>query len=103
MHYSEVLYGLAKRTGVVIEEGPSILDHIHICISIQPRYAVSNVVGYLKGKNAISIARRVIGCQWFFTGEHFWARGYLVSMAGYNKDMVIEYVRSQEKGDKQKY
>ncbi len=72
-----------------------------MCISIPPKYAVSNVVGYLKGKSAISIARRFKGRQRNFTGEHFWARGYFVSTVGLDEDMVIEYIRSQEKADEQ--
>ena len=98
-HLGEVLHELAKRKGVVIEEGHLMPDHIHMCISIPPKYAVSNVVGYLKGKSAISIARRFKGRQRNFTGEHFWARGYFVSTVGLDEDMVIEYIRSQEKAD----
>ena len=102
IHLGEVLHELAKRRGVVIEEGHLMPDHIHMCISIPPKYAVSNVVGYLKGKSAISIARRFKGRQRNFTGEHFWARGYFVSTVGLDEDMVIEYIRSQEKADEQR-
>ncbi len=102
MHLGEILHELAKRKGVVIEEGHLMPDHIHMCISIPPKYAVSNVVGYLKGKSAISIARRFKGRQRNFTGEHFWARGYFVSTVGLDEGMVIEYIRSQEKVDEQK-
>ncbi len=77
-------------------------DHIHMCISIPPKYAVSNVVGYLKGKSAISIARKFKGRQKNFTGEHFWARGYFVSTVGLDEAMVIEYIRNQEKDDEQR-
>ena len=77
-------------------------DHIHMCISIPPKYAVSNVVGYLKGKSAISIARTFKGRQRNFTGEHFWARGYFVSTVGLDEDMVIEYIRNQEKADERR-
>jgi len=70
-----------------------------MCISIPPKYAVSNVVGYLKRKNVISIARKFKGRQRNFTGEHFWARGYFVSTVGLDEDMVIEYIRNQEKAD----
>jgi len=101
MRLGEVLHELAKRRGVVIEEGHLMPDHIHMCISIPPKYAVSNVVGYLKGKSAISIARRFKGRQRNYTGEHFWARGYFVSTVGLDEDMVIEYIRGQEKADEQ--
>jgi len=77
-------------------------DHIHMCISIPPKYAVSNVVGYLKGKSAISIARNFKGRQKNFMGEHFWARGYFVSTVGLDEAMVIEYIRNQEKADEQR-
>jgi len=98
----EILHDLAKRKGVIIEEGHLMPDHIHMCISIPPKYAVSNVVGYLKGKSAISIARKFKGRQKNFTGEHFWARGYFVSTVGLDEDMVIEYIRNQEKTDEQR-
>jgi putative transposase len=100
-HLGEILHELAKRRGVVIEEGHLMPDHIHMCISIPPKYAVSNVVGYLKGKSAISIARKFKGKQRNFTGEHFWARGYFVSTVGLDENMVIEYIRNQEKLDEQ--
>ncbi len=100
-HLGEILHDLAKRKGVVIEEGHLMSDHIHMCISIPPKYAVSSVVGYLKGKSAISIARKFKGRQRNFTGESFWARGYFVSTVGLDEAMVIEYIRHQEKVDEQ--
>jgi len=98
----EILHELAKRKGVVIEEGHLMADHVHMCISIPPKYAVSNVVGYLKGKSAIFIARKFKGRQRNFTGEHFWARGYFVSTVGLDEELVIEYIRNQEKADEQR-
>jgi putative transposase len=74
-------------------------DHIHMCISIPPKYAVSNIVGYLKGKSAIAIARRFKGRQRNFNGEHFWARGYFVSTVGLDEMVVRNYIREQEKND----
>ena len=74
-------------------------DHIHMCLSIPPQLAVSNVVGYLKGKSAISIAGNFKGRQRNFTGEDFWARGYFVSTVGLDEEMVREYIRNQEKQD----
>ncbi len=100
-HLGEILHELAKRKGVIIEEGHLMPDHIHMCISIPPKYAVSNVVGYLKGKSAISIARKFKGRQRNFAGENFWARGYFVSTVGLDEEMVIEYIRNQEKVDEQ--
>ena len=74
-------------------------DHVHMCLSVPPKYAVSNVVGYLKGKSAIAIARRFRGKQRNFTGEHFWARGYFVSTVGLDEHVVREYIKHQEESD----
>ena len=76
-------------------------DHIHmrISISIPPKYSVSHVIGYIKGKSAISIARRFMGKAKNFTGENFWARGYFISTVGLDEEMVREYIRNQEKED----
>jgi putative transposase len=74
-------------------------DHIHMCISSPPKYAVSNVVGYIKGKSAIAIARKYGGRQRNFTGENFWARGYFVSTVGLDEAMVRAYIRRQEEED----
>ena len=74
-------------------------DHVRMCLSAPPKYAVSNVVGYIKGKSAIAIARRFKGKQRNFNGEHFWARGYYVSTVGLDEEMVREYIRNQERND----
>lgn len=74
-------------------------DHVHMCISIPPKYAVSNVVGFIKGKSAISIARQFMGKTKNFTGENFWARAYFVSTVGLDEDVVKAYIREQEKED----
>jgi putative transposase len=95
----EIFHELAKRQGVVIEEGHLMKDHVHMCLSIPPKLAVSNVVGQLKGKSAISIARTFKGKQRNFTGEAFWARGYFVSTVGLDETIVLEYIRNQEKND----
>ena len=71
-------------------------DHVHMCISIPPKYAVSEVVGYLKGKSAIAIARQFGGRQQNFSGERFWARGYAVSTVGFELDKIRDYIRRQE-------
>ncbi|WP_372883018.1 IS200/IS605 family transposase [Psychromonas sp.] len=98
-HLSETFHELAKRKGVIIEEGHLMRDHVHICLSTPPKFAVSNVVGYLKGKSAISIAKNFRGRQRNFNGENFWARGYFVSTVGLDENMVLEYIRNQEKED----
>ena len=74
-------------------------DHVHICISIPPKYAVSSVVGFIKGKSAISIARNFLGRKRNFTGESFWARGYFVSTVGLEEEVVRAYIRRQEQED----
>ncbi|KEQ18161.1 IS200/IS605 family transposase [Endozoicomonas numazuensis] len=94
-----IFHELAKRKECEIIEGHLMRVHVHICISIPPKYSVSYVVGYLKGKCAIAIARHFKGKQRNFSGEHFWARGYFVSTVGLDEDMVREYIRNQEKND----
>jgi len=95
----ETLHELAQRKGCEIVEGYLMRDHIHMCVSIPPKYSVSSVVGYLKGKSAIAIARKYKGRQRNFNGEHFWARGYYVSTVGLDEAMVREYIRNQEVND----
>ncbi len=82
-HLGEMLHELARHKGSEIVEGHLLVDHIHLCISIPPKYAVSNVVGYLKGKSAIQIARKYGGRNRNFTGENFWcAKRSLALLAG---------------------
>ena len=71
-------------------------DHVHMCISIPPKYAVSSVVGFIKGKSPISIARNFLGRKRNFTGESFWARGYFVSTVGWTKKSCGNNIRRQE-------
>lgn len=73
-------------------------DHVHMCISIPPKYAVSTVVDYLKGKSAIAVAQH-FGRFKNFTGEVFWARGYFVSTVGLGEATVRAYIRNQERED----
>ena len=98
-YLGKILHGLAGRKNAEILEWHMMRDHIHMCISIPPKYSVSHVVGYIKGKSAIAIARRFKGKQRNFNGEHFWARGYFVSTVGLDEDMVREYIRHQEEND----
>lgn len=74
-------------------------DHVHLCISIPPKHSVLHVVGYIKGKSAISIARRFMGKMKNFTGKNFWARGYFVSSVGLDEEVVRAYIWNQEKED----
>ncbi|MDP3280493.1 MAG: IS200/IS605 family transposase [Nitrosomonas sp.] len=97
-HIGAVLHDLANQKESVIVEGHLMLDHIHMCISIPPKYSVSHVVGFIKGKSAIAIARQ-LGRRKNFTGENSWARGYFVSTVGLDEEMVRAYIRDQEKED----
>ena len=90
---------LARHKGSEVVEGHLMPDHVHMCLSIPPKYAVSNVVGYMKGKSAITIARNFGGRARNFTGEVFWARGYFVSTVGLDEEMVRAYIREQEQED----
>ena len=81
-------------------EGHLKPDHVHMLISIPPKYAVSQVVGFLKGKSAIQIARVYLGKRKNFVGHHFWARGYFVSTVGLNEETIRAYIKAQEKEDR---
>ena len=94
-----VFRSLAEQWECRVEEGHLMPDHVHMCLSIPPKYAVSSVVGYIKGKSAIAIARQFGGRQRNFTGEVFWARGYFVSTVGLDEAMVRAYIRNQEQAD----
>jgi len=93
------MHDLARRKECRIEEGHLIAGQIHICFSISPKYPVPSVDGYLKGKSAITIARRFKGKQRNCTGEHFWTRGYYFSTVGLDEEMVRENIRNQEQED----
>ena len=98
-HLIEVIRGLAKQKESHIEAGHIAIDHVHICISIPPKYAVAQVVGFIKGKSAIYIARNFGGRQRNFVGENFWARGYYVSTVGKNEEAIKAYIKNQEAED----
>ncbi len=98
-YLGEILRELAEQKECRIVEGHLMSDHVHICISIPTKFSVSNVIGYIKGKSAISIARRFAGKSRNFSGEHFWARGYFVTTIGLDEEMVRAYVRNQDKED----
>lgn len=91
---------LARQKECEIEEGHLMPDHVHMLISIPPKYAVSQVMGFIKGKSAIHIARVYGGRRRNFVGQHFWARGYWVSTVGKNEAAVRRYIQEQEKEDK---
>jgi putative transposase len=95
-----VLRELAKQKQCEVIEGKMMVDHVHMLIAIPPKYAVAQVIGYLKGKSAIYIARTYGGRQKNFTGEHFWARGYYVSTVGIDEEVIRRYIQRQEDEDR---
>ena len=98
-HLGEVFRQLAGQKECRIEEGHLMADHVHILISIPPKYSVAQVIGYIKGKSAIHLARVYGERKRNFVGQHFWARGYFVSTVGRDEGVVREYIRKQEKED----
>jgi len=96
----EVFRRLARQKESVIEEGHLMPDHVHMMISIPPKYAVSQVVGFIKGKSAIHIARTYAGRTRNYVGQHFWARGYFASTVGRDEQVIREYIRHQEAEDR---
>jgi len=98
-YLGETLKDLARQRECKIEEGHLLPDHVHILISIPPKHAVSQVVGFIKGKSAISIARTYMGRMKNFTGQNFWARGYHVSTVGRDEQVIRDYIKHQELED----
>ncbi|MEE8403216.1 MAG: IS200/IS605 family transposase [Candidatus Hydrothermarchaeaceae archaeon] len=96
----EVFRRLAEQKENRIEEGHLQSDHVHMMISIQPKYSVGQVVGYIKGKSAIYIARNFGERRRNFVGQHFWARGYFVSTVGRDEAVIRDYIRQQETEDR---
>ena len=98
-HLGEVLRKLAQQKESEILEGHLMPDHVHMLISIPPKYAVSQVVGFIKGKSAIHLARVYGEHKRSFVGQHFWARGYFVSTVGRDEAVIREYIKHQEHED----
>jgi len=99
-HLGEVFRQLAGQKESRIEEGHLLADHVHMLVSIPPKYAVSQVVGFIKGKSAIHLARVYGERKRNFVGQHFWARGYYVSTVGRDESVIREYIKKQEEEDK---
>ena len=95
----KIFHSLARQKESIIEEGHVMPDHVHMMISVPPKYAVSQVVGFIKGKSAIQIARTYAGRKRNYVGQHFWARGYFVSTVGRDEQVIREYIRHQEQED----
>ena len=94
-----IIRELARQKQCQVIEGHLMPDHVHMVMAVPPKYAVASVIGFIKGKSAIAIARQFGGRERNFTGEHFWARGYAVSTVGFELEEVRRYVREQDDGD----
>ncbi len=99
-YLADVFHELARQKNSKIVEGHMMADHVHICISIPPKHSVAQVIGYMKGKSAIAVARQFAGRKRNFNGERLWARGYAVSTVGFELNQVKEYIRNQSSRDK---
>lgn len=99
-HLGQVFRSLTEQKECRVEEGHLMPDHVHMLLSVPPKYAVSQVVGYIKGKSAIHLARTYGGRRRNFVGQHFWARGCFVSTVGRDEAAVRAYIKNQEQEDK---
>ena len=97
----KIIRQLCRQKDVELLEGQACRDHIHLVLSIPPKYSPAMVVGYLKGKSAIHIHRQLQGVKQGFTGKHFWSRGYCVSTVGLDEETIRVYVRNQEELERQ--
>ncbi len=91
-----VFHALAKQKECSIINGNLVRDHVHMCIEIPPKHSVASIIGFLKGKSAIAIARTFLGKERNYTGANFWARGYAVSTVGFELEQVKKYITEQE-------
>ena len=98
-HLGDVFRQLARQKESRIEEGHLLSDHVHMLIASPPKYAVAQVVGFIKGKSAIHLARVYGDRKRNFVGQHFWARGYFVSTVGRDERVIREYIQKQEQED----
>ena len=98
-YLGEVFRRLAEQKESRVEEGHLLSDHVHMLISIPPKYAVAQVIGFMKGKSAIHLARVYGERKRNFVGQHFWARGFYVSTVGRDEAVIREYIRKQEQED----
>ena len=98
-YLGDILKDLASQKECTIEEGHLMSGHVHILISIPPKYSVAQIVGFIKGKSAISLARTYFGRKKNFTGQSFWARGYYVTTVGRDEEVVRNYIKHQDEED----
>src|SRR4029434_82910 len=100
-HLGEVFRRLAMQKECRIEEGHLMPDHVHMLISIPPKYSVAQIIGYMKAKSSIWIAQTLVRKMRNFLGHKFWARGYFVTTVGRDEQMIRAYIRNQELADQQ--
>ena len=96
----DILHELSRQKGVEILEGHLMADHVHMCLRVPPKYSIALIIGFLKGKSAVLIHRKILKTK-KATGLHFWARGYCVSTVGLDEEKVRKYIREQEKKEMQ--
>jgi putative transposase len=95
----QIMQELCKYKGVEIIEGHMMPDHIHMLLSIPPKYSISSVMGYLKGKSALMIFERHANLKYKYGNRHFWCEGYYVSTVGLNEETIKKYIAEQEQRD----
>ena len=95
----QILRQLCEQKGIEIIEAEACPDHIHMLISFSPKYSISYVMGYLKGKSSLMIFDRHANLKYKFGNRHFWAEGYYVSTVGINEATIKKYIQDQEKHD----
>ena len=95
----EILRRLSEYKGVEVIEGKACIDHIHICLAIPPKYSVSTIVGYLKGKSAMIVFEKYSRLKQNFRGHQFWAKGYYVNTVGLDEAKVRKYIQEQEESE----
>ena len=94
-----ILRDLCRQKGVELMEGKAVSDHMHMVLSVPPKFSIAMIIGFLKGKSAIRIHRELLGHRRNFTGLHFWSRGYCVSTVGLDEETIRRYVQEQEDAD----
>ena len=97
----KILRTLCERKGIEIIEAEACADHIHMLISVPPKYSLSEIMGYLKGKSSLMIFDKFANMKYRYGNRQFWCRGYYVNTVGGNKEAVAKYIRNQLEEDKQ--
>ena len=99
MDIGQMLRKLCEYKGVEIIEAEACKDHIHMLVSIPPKYSIAQIMGYLKGKSSLMIFEKYANLKYKYGNRHFWCRGYYVSTVGRNKKAIQEYIQNQLQED----